>query len=183
MKMKSLAENGNGNSSHRAWLARVRLLMTAGMERATSKKQSPIRFTFTTKMKTGGQAWHDLRTKLCLLLGIALTPLVLAGCFIGPSSGPEHVFVVEPPPPFLTEELAVAKARETLAKEGYKLNDWQITRTNAPHGHAPDGTPDKYLRRFGTNYGRLHFKSGKGSREYDVRLESNRVVCSSFQGL
>ncbi|MEO8429332.1 MAG: hypothetical protein ABI651_19750 [Verrucomicrobiota bacterium] len=127
-----------------------------------------------------------MKTKLYRMLGSALTAFLLAGC--APWSEPQHVFSVQPAPAFLTEELAVAKARDTLAKEGYNPNEWEITRALLPPSTAPDGTPDKYFVRWSygpwrDNAGRVMFIKGKRHRTYDIRLEGNRVVCSAFHGL
>ena len=86
---------------------------------------------------------------------------------------------------FLTEQFVIAKARETLAKEGYNPDEWEITRAHEGPSTAPDGTPDKYFRRFSLNpnEGRLTFIKGNRHRTYDVQLEGNRVNCSAFYGL
>jgi len=125
-----------------------------------------------------------MKAELHLVLGIALAAVVWSGCR-GQGSGPAHVFSVDPVPPFLTEELAVAKARETLELEGYRLSDWQITRAYNPPSEAPDGTPDEYFDRFSfrPNAGRVHFIQGSVYRTYDVRLEGDRLICSVFRGL
>jgi len=41
--------------------------------------------------------------------------------------GPEQVFVIQPVPKVLTEELAASTATETLAREGYKPSQWYLT--------------------------------------------------------
>ena len=125
-----------------------------------------------------------MKAQLHLVLGIALATVVWSGC-IARGPGPAHVFSVDPAPLFLTEELAVAKARETLVLEGYSLSDWQITRAYNPPSWAPDGTPDEYFDRFvfTTNAGRVHFIKGSVYRTYDVRLEGDRLICSLFRGL
>jgi len=53
--------------------------------------------------------------------------------------GPEHRFELDPPPPFLTEEVALEKARETLRLDGLDPSEWvpnEDNRTTAPDGHA-----------------------------------------------
>jgi len=73
----------------------------------------------------------------------------------------------------LTEELAVAKATETFQKEGYKMDQWQLTRAGTPPSEAPDGTPDKYFDRFSfrPTEGRVSFTNGKRYRTVQVGLE------------
>ena len=58
----------------------------------------------------------------------------------------EHVFTVQPAPPFLTEELAVAKARECLEKEGFNPGQWQLTPTIGPATQARDGSADESIQ-------------------------------------
>ena len=85
----------------------------------------------------------------------------------------------------LTKELAVAKATETFQKEGYKMDQWQLTRAGTPPSEAPDGTPDKYFDRFSfrPTEGRVSFTNGKRYRTVQVGLEGDRVVCFMFYGL
>jgi hypothetical protein len=73
--------------------------------------------------------------------------------------------------------MAVAKAWETLAAEGYKTNGWQLMVWH-------DGS--KFYRNFliETNTGTIYFiKPGEHSREYRIRLEGDRVICTYFRGL
>ncbi len=97
----------------------------------------------------------------------------------------QYVYELKETPTMLTEELALAKARATLAKEGYELEQWHVTRADMPPSQAPDGTPDKYFDRFSfrPTQGRVHFTDGKEYRAVEVHLEGNRVVCFMFFGL
>lgn len=119
-----------------------------------------------------------------LFLFLSLGVFALAGCF-GPSEGPQHVYPLKEAPQMLTEELAVEKATETFAKEGYKMKQWQLTRADVPPSKAPDGTPDKYFDRFSfrPTEGRVRFTDGKEIRTVNVRLEGDRLVCFMFYGM
>jgi hypothetical protein len=88
-------------------------------------------------------------------------------------------------PPFLSEELAIEKARLTLAKEGYRPEQWRLTRADMPLIKAPDGTPDKFFCRFGyrPSEGRVYVTDGKQIRTAQVRLEGEWVICFLFFGL
>jgi hypothetical protein len=110
--------------------------------------------------------------------------MALAAC-MGPHSGRHHLFQLKERPAMLTEALAIEKARETFAQEGYSLDQWQVTRAGNPPSEAPDGTPDKYFDRFGfrPTEGRVHFTDGKRYRTMQVRLEGDRIVCFLFYGL
>jgi hypothetical protein len=96
--------------------------------------------------------------------------------------GPVHAFRVENPPPFLTDALAVEKASEALALDGFDLSDWgpqEDRRTS-----APDGTTDVYLARNGNNpnSGYLSFvdRSGRAKtpgRIVHAELSGGRLTC------
>ena len=107
---------------------------------------------------------------------------LLTAC--GPRSGRHHVFQLKETPQMLTEELAVAKATETFQKEGYKMDQWQLTRAGTPPSEAPDGTPDKYFDRFSfrPTEGRVSFTDGKQFRTVQICLEGDRLVCFMFYG-
>lgn len=126
-----------------------------------------------------------LQNRILLHLFGCLLLLGQPGCGFGPKSGPTHLFVVEPAPAFLSEELAIAKAREYLVKEGYRLEEWPLYRTDAPKQLAPDGTTDRFFDRFSwrPEQGRVYFGRDKQLRAVDVRLEGNQVFCSMFYGL
>jgi len=132
--------------------------------------------------------------KVIALLSIGL--MVFAGCAFAPTGGPEHIFLIQSAPAFLTEELAVSKARETLVQEGYNPGEWQLVPVANVEYHPPDhpyiphkaqdGTTNKYFDSFypwRSDAGRVYFKNGKRLRTYDVRLHGNRVICSEFRGM
>jgi len=98
---------------------------------------------------------------------------------------PQHIYTIEPKPAFLTEELAVEKARETLARDGYELEEWQVTNADTPRGKAPDGKRDVYFERFSfrPHAGRVHFRNKTQVRTYSVWLDGDRLTCTHFRGL
>ena len=119
-----------------------------------------------------------MRTKTLTLWWAVLVAFLMSGCALPifwyadakekralATRGPEHVFVIDPAPKFLTDELAVAKARETLAKEGYKTHQWNVT--------SMYGERSSKVVRF-TKEGRY--------RLYSVRLHGGTVSCHSFRG-
>jgi uncharacterized protein (TIGR03067 family) len=85
----------------------------------------------------------------------------------------------------LSEDLAIEKARQTFAREGYKPEQWQLTRADMPPSKAPDGKADKHFDRFNfrPTEGRVYFTDGKQTRTVQVRLEGDWVVCFMFYGL
>ena len=119
-----------------------------------------------------------MKSKASILLSSVLVAFLLSGCALPvfmyasarekralATSGPVADYVIEPAPKFLTDDLAVAKARETLAKEGYKTNQWHFTSMHANH--------TRRVVRF-TREGRF--------RLYSVRLRGNTVSCQSVRG-
>ncbi len=123
----------------------------------------------------------------CLKSAAAVLLLLMSGCIltVAPRSGPDHIFSVEPAPPFLTEELALSKARQTMNMESSAVNLWQPTRVDQPPSKAPDGTPDKYFVRwsFNPNEGTVSFVNGRKYRRYIVGLHGNRVICRRSDGI
>ena len=126
-----------------------------------------------------------MQNKILWLL-LLLTATTFSGCIIssGQRSGPEYVFPLETTPPFLSEEMAVEKARATLAVEGYNVDQWKLADFGqSGRGKSPDGKRDRYLVRYQDTYGRISFANGKQHRTYDVSLQGSRVVCRVFRGL
>ena len=119
---------------------------------------------------------HNLKASILLLT--ILAAFLLSGCALPvfiyanakeksalAASGPRTDYIIEPAPKFLTDDLAVAKARETLAKEGYKTNQWHFTSMHSNHTQR--------VVRF-TKEGRF--------RLYSVRLHGDTVSCHSIRG-
>ena len=119
------------------------------------------------------------------LLGSVLACLLLSGCQVTRWNEGPQIYTIHPAPPFLTEALALEKARETLARDGFSLDEWPIMKTDAPKGKTPDGPRDKYFDRFSfrPHAGRVHFSNGKKTRSYDVSLDGDRLTCTRFRGL
>ena len=97
-------------------------------------------------------------------------------------SGPLHTYQIRPVPQFLTDDLAVAKARQTLALDGYDVSVWQPSEDD--RSKAPDGTPDVYLVRntINPNRGFIEFldtnrTDRNPSRIVTVELKGEHVEC------
>src|SRR4051812_44145544 len=56
---------------------------------------------------------------------------------------PIHVFQLTDPPPYLTDQLALEKAREAMQLDGFNADAWTPTPL-ARRTLGPDGTPDQY---------------------------------------
>jgi hypothetical protein len=111
--------------------------------------------------------------------GVILLP-VFAVRMLESKIGPVHSFPVAVRPRFLTDDLALSKAREALATDGYDLGAW------SPHEDrrtkAPDGAADLYLARnqINTDAGYIMFvnpASRISSRIVEVELKADTAEC------
>src|SRR5215213_9996196 len=59
---------------------------------------------------------------------------------------PIHVFQLTDPPPYLTDQLALEKAREAMLLDGFNPDAWTPTPL-ARRVLGPDGTPDQFITR------------------------------------
>lgn len=97
--------------------------------------------------------------------------------------GPQHEFALSDRPPFLTEELAVAKAREAMARDVPDPAAWVLATDGRTT--APDGRRDEFMARnvINPNQGMVVFRGPGGqSRGVSVELVGDRVVCQSSRG-
>src|SRR5688572_233180 len=79
-----------------------------------------------------------------LLLGIVSVPYLIHRS-VQSRIGPQHVYELPEEPKFLTEELAMERARETLALDGLDAAAWQPVPDD--RSKAPDGRTDQFLSR------------------------------------
>jgi len=84
---------------------------------------------------------------LVLLLLVAFTAiaLFLDSWIIQSRNGPLHTYELNDPPDFLTDDLALSKAREAMEQDGYGGPLWRPIEDDCTA--SPDGIPDKYLNR------------------------------------
>lgn len=84
----------------------------------------------------------------------------------------DRYLAVSGSPSFLTEELAVEKAREALAHDGLTPDDWH------PRRASNANPPDQVMDRFGDKSGLLFFTNTvQQTRIVLVKLEGQRVFC------
>ena len=98
-------------------------------------------------------------------------------------AGQQHEFHLADLPPFLTEELALATAREAMTRDGLDPAGWSLRPRAATT--APDGRRDQFLERSpaNPNRGSVRFNDGQGrDRFVSVELDGNRLVCTSTWG-
>jgi hypothetical protein len=110
--------------------------------------------------------------------------LAFAAAFQQALVGPEHEFVLPNRPAFLTEELAIAYAREALARDVRDPAGWELSPPRQPTT-APDGRKDIYLSRntHDPNRGSLRFlKPGGGDRFVSIELRGDRMICQGAWG-
>lgn len=71
--------------------------------------------------------------------------LLLQWALVWHRTSKEHFYSLEETPPFLSEALALEKAKATLAAEGYAPADWEPDLYDA--ARAPEGPPDRWFHR------------------------------------
>jgi len=125
-----------------------------------------------------------MRVRKNLLVATALNIALLSGCVMRMKS-PEtlYIYPLNPAPPSITEEVALAKASETMFHQGFDMEKWQVHEVKKLPAQAPDRAADKYFIRFSPKPGlRVGFGEGRKTRRYDVWLQGGRVICASSWG-
>ncbi len=103
-----------------------------------------------------------------LLVAGAATVPYLAHRAVQTRIGPRHVYELSEQPRALNEELALAKARETLTRDGLDLASWQ------EYGGTREVWSNRVVFMF-TN-------AAASTRFVHVELEGTRVVCQTSVG-
>lgn len=119
---------------------------------------------------------------IVLLAGVASVPYLIHRS-VQSRIGPQHVFQLSEQPAFLTEELALAKARETLTRDGLDASVWQPQRDGRTI--APDGRADEFAARNTIDSNRVVFaftSSAAQTRFVSVELAGSQVICQSSIG-
>jgi hypothetical protein len=140
-------------------------------------------------LSLGGMA-HPVKTRNIIILGLAIV-VVLIGLYpfllnraLRAGSGPKHNFGLSEETRFLTEEVALDKARETLRLDGWNIAEWQAHRDGRTK--APDGRVDQFMRRnsINSNSGTFMFTSSahKQVRLVLVKLTGTQLVCQASIG-
>jgi hypothetical protein len=92
---------------------------------------------------------------------------------------PTYVFHLENTPPFLTDGVALEKAREAMTQGGFDGTAWQPVEDK--RSLAPDNTPDQFLGRNSSNPNRgvivFVSETDRHAMAVTVCLDGNRVVC------
>jgi len=122
-----------------------------------------------------------LAVVLLLLAGVAAVPFLIQRS-VQSRIRPQHVFQLSERPAFLTEELALAKARETLARDGLDASVWQLQRDGRTI--APDGRMDEFGARNTIDSNRVVFAFTRAAqtRFVSVELAGSQVICQSSIG-
>lgn len=114
-----------------------------------------------------------------LLIGAAVFAY-LAHRTIQSRIGPERSFEIKDSPMFLTETLALEKARQTLELDGLSSSIWQPR----PDGRtkSPDGRLDEFMARNANSPNRatILFTNGTGAGRFvSVELIGGKLVCQT----
>jgi hypothetical protein len=111
------------------------------------------------------------------VLGMSVLPDAFDRALKARFVGPEHVYRLSDQPQFLTEDLAMGKGRETLARDGFDTNAWALVPDS--RSSSPDGKADAYFVRNtkNPNQGSFTVRDTNGSRRYlHVQLKGDRVT-------
>ena len=108
---------------------------------------------------------------LGILAAIALLPRIIDTWITQSRSGPLHVYRIDDPPDFLTNELALAKAQDAMARDGFTDPSWRPN--DDDRTASPDGTPDEHLVRnaINPNDGFILFLNEQEKQRRIVRIE------------
>jgi predicted ribosomally synthesized peptide with SipW-like signal peptide len=121
---------------------------------------------------------------LAVLVAVAVSFAYFSDRAVKARIGPVHRFELSESPPYLTEGLALEKARETLRLDGLDNAHWMPH----PDGRtkAPDGRTDQFMGRnsINSNNGVFLFTGGTNepARFVSVELHGNVVVCRGSVG-
>ena len=133
---------------------------------------------------------HPVKRHTIIFIGLGVV-VALVGLYpflfnraLRAGSGPKRTFEVSEETRFLTEEVALDKARETLRLDG--LNDTECQAHPDGRTKAPDGRVDEFMGRnsINSNAGTFMFTCGANGpvRFVSVELTGRRVVCQSSVG-
>lgn len=126
---------------------------------------------------------YALLLVLTVLVAVPVGFLYLVDRHLRAGVGPDHTFQLPYRAAFLTEELALVKARDALDRDGLGAAAW--TPVGDRRSTAPDGRPDEFMARNQTNPNRGVFRFRRGPREtrfVSVELHGDRVVCQTYRG-
>ena len=130
-----------------------------------------------------------MKTRNAVLIGVVLVFLgfmavaYLVNRAVQWGIGREYVYELSEQPKFLSEALAIAKARETLTRDGLNPAVWGPVVEERTK--APDGSVDRFLLRntINPNHASIMFTNGTGNTRFvRVELEGSRVVCQTSIG-
>ena len=115
-----------------------------------------------------------------LVLGTILVGLVLNSSSGKPAQLYRYQHAVAPP--FLSEQLALTKARKALSQSGLDITEWSPMLLGAKdHSAAPDGKRDTYLIRLrpgDRNSGVIIFEKAGDKLRVTVQLQMCEVWCT-----
>jgi hypothetical protein len=120
---------------------------------------------------------NGLRSVISLALIGMLAAAALTGCVHTRHKGPHH-FRADANVTYLSENMAIEFAEQTMAREGYDLAVWRIKPSDQNRRK-----PDKFVNRFDPNQVRVLFSDGKQHREVSVLLRDGVVTSRMFFGL
>ena len=130
-----------------------------------------------------------MKTRIIILAGVAVILVGVGGVSylvhraVQSCIGPQHVYELSERPKHLTEDLALAKARETLVRDGLNTTAWQPVRE--ARSTDADGRTDEFVSRNTVNPNRvvvMFTNATKSARFVSVELDGSRIVCRTSIG-
>lgn len=133
--------------------------------------------------KTRILSWAAAIVVVLLGGGVVLLPWWAHAARRAVSQGPEHRFELDGRPAFLSEEVALDMARETLRRDGYDPNRWEPL--DDGRTTAPDGRPDRHFARnaLDPNSGYVQFSRSEpwGALTVSLELDGATIVSHVWQ--
>lgn len=120
---------------------------------------------------------------LCVVVLMCMGVVLSKG--LGQSRDLTHVYELSATPKYLSEDVALAKAIETMAAEGYDMRSWAAALDGRTT--SPDGRADRYLARNGINpnRGTIVFRRNMGGqyeeRAVAIELSESHLSCRVLQ--
>ncbi|MCA9245599.1 MAG: hypothetical protein KDA42_00760 [Planctomycetales bacterium] len=116
---------------------------------------------------------------LGVVAGIALLPRIINSWVVQSRSGPLHVYHIDDPPDFLTDDLAISTAQKAMEQDGFSGPLWSPIEDDRTA--SPNGSRDTYLVRnaINPNHGYILFwnEQEKRSRIVQIEFDDGRMTC------
>ena len=115
------------------------------------------------------------RIKSIVMIITLASAIVITGC----GTLLPDKYTLDESPPFLTEELALAKALEFVSHNVSDQSKWEpVDRHNPSLAPSPDGKPEIFLIRYNAKAGEIWLRRGRRKRFIQVELTGHQLICT-----